>query len=270
MSRYPFLIEIEKQIRKKLSDDQSNEQLITRLAENYLQQGRLEEARKLFKQLSKTGSYPLSSLYTGELKNYQLDEFLIPQVRLVPDFLNETELAEIWNEVFSLEQFFSPARVHDKVDENLRSAKVIFEKKIPQSSKILKRKLNELITKNKDYKNLLKLDVFNSQLHLSRHLNQDFLSKHRDNDGNSTESKREWTYIYYFFKEPKAFTGGELLIYHTNPINHNFVQSFTRIIPKNNLLILFPSDFFHEVNQIKMESETPIKGRYTLNGWLSP
>jgi len=182
--------------------------------------------------------------------------------------LSEKHLREIWKEMHEVDHKFKPARVNNKVNNELRSAKVLYENDFPKSSQTLKQSIAELF-KHDDYDILSGFDVRKSQIHLAQDSDQDSLSLHRDNDGTQTESKRKWTYIYYFNQVPRAFEGGDLLIYNTNPIKHEKSQQYSRIAPQNNQLILFPSDFYHEVCKVKIETPGPFNGRFAMNGWLS-
>lgn len=45
--------------------------------------------------------------------------------------------------------------------------------------------------------------------------------------------------------------------------------AFTRIIPTDNMLILFPSDRWHSVSRVVVESGDPRDARWTVNGWFN-
>ena len=97
-----------------------------------------------------------------------------------------------------------------------------------------------------------------------------FYRIHRDDSGNleSPYRTRAISYVYYYHREPKPFTGGELLLYDTCPRTKRFARTrFSRIDPMRNTLVLFPSCYFHEI--------LPVHGvdrfedaRFTVNGWI--
>lgn len=265
-----FLQSIEQQLRFRLLKNKGNEDLWLRLAENLCQQGKLFDAKDIYEHLNTgtSATVPFFTLLNGKLEYQKVDELAPPVIRLVSDFLSEEHVQVIWKEMHEVNQIFKPARVRDLVNKELRSAKILYEKNFPKSSMILKQSIIDLFNHD-DYYLLSGFDVKNSQIHLAQHSDEDFLSLHRDNDGTQSESKRKWTYIYYFNQVPKAFEGGDLLIYNTNPIRHEKSQKYTRVTPQNNQLILFPSDFYHEVCKVKIENPSPFNGRFAMNGWLS-
>ncbi|WDE98826.1 2OG-Fe(II) oxygenase [Lentisphaera profundi] len=79
---------------------------------------------------------------------------------------------------------------------------------------------------------------------------------------------REITYLYYFYNEPKAFEGGDLVLFDTNRKTGACGDEFTRIAIKNNMLLFFPSDCWNQVTQLKSEGADFYSGRFTLNGWM--
>ena len=97
-----------------------------------------------------------------------------------------------------------------------------------------------------------------------------FYRVHRDdsNDLANPDSTRAISYVYYCHREPKPFAGGELLLYDTCPATKRFrKETFSRIDPMHNMLVLFPSCYYHEI--------LPVRGgdrfedaRFTVNGWV--
>ena len=97
-----------------------------------------------------------------------------------------------------------------------------------------------------------------------------FYRIHRDksNDPANPSSTRAISYVYYCHREPKPFAGGELLLYDTCPATKRFrKETFSRIDPMHNTLVLFPSCYYHEI--------LPVRGvdrfedaRFTVNGWI--
>ena len=80
---------------------------------------------------------------------------------------------------------------------------------------------------------------------------------------------RAISYVYYCHREPKPFTGGELLLYDTCPGTKRFARTrFSRIDPKRNTLVLFPSCYYHEILPVHCESDRFEDARFTVNGWV--
>lgn len=80
---------------------------------------------------------------------------------------------------------------------------------------------------------------------LSYYDNNDYYEKHLD--------LTAITIITWFFKEPKNFTGGDLLFSDYN----------IKITPENNKSIIFLSCYHHEVTPVKIkDTSVPVSGRF--------
>jgi SM-20-related protein len=89
------------------------------------------------------------------------------------------------------------------------------------------------------------------------------------NDNSSPmPSSRILTYIYYFFRDPAAFQGGQIRIYDSKIVANRWVAADTAVYlqPKNNMILLFPSRSLHEVLPIICPSRRFVDGRFTLDG----
>ena len=104
---------------------------------------------------------------------------------------------------------------------------------------------------------------------LTGHNDGNYYKIHNDNGSPDTAS-REFTYVYYFYREPKAFSGGELRIYDSKIENNYYVQADTyhTIEPRNNSIVFFRSRYLHEVLPIACPSRQFADSRFTINGWI--
>lgn len=97
----------------------------------------------------------------------------------------------------------------------------------------------------------------------------DFFKIHND----STHAKapsRKITFVYFFHREPVAFTGGELIIYESLHKNGESLPTGRkrRITPEQNSIVFFPSLCLHEVLPVHCRSRQFADSRFTLNGWI--
>ena len=78
------------------------------------------------------------------------------------------------------------------------------------------------------------------------------------------------SYVYYFHREPRQFSGGHLSLYGTVVENSSSVcgQRWFDIEPPRNSLIVFPSNCYHEVTPLQAAPGGLLDQRLTLNGWL--
>jgi SM-20-related protein len=97
----------------------------------------------------------------------------------------------------------------------------------------------------------------------------DFFRRHSDNTEEPIR-EREISYVYYFHREPKGFTGGQLRIYDSRFENGRYVaaDSFKTIFPRQNRIVFFPSSLVHELSPVHCRSRSFADSRFTLNGWV--
>jgi len=97
----------------------------------------------------------------------------------------------------------------------------------------------------------------------------DFFKTHNDNTHADAPS-REITFVYFFHREPRPFTGGELLIYDSR-ISDGIARPGRvrrRIAPKQNQVVFFPSCCLHEILPVRCPTQAFVDSRFTLNGWV--
>jgi len=107
------------------------------------------------------------------------------------------------------------------------------------------------------------------ELQMTVHRSGGFYKIHRDSSKEQSRSRRV-TYVYYFHRLPKRFTGGDLLLYDTNVGNDTYAPAFTRIEALDNSVVFFPSIYYHQVTTVQCETDDFADGRFTLNGWFHP
>jgi SM-20-related protein len=106
-----------------------------------------------------------------------------------------------------------------------------------------------------------------TQLTASNH--QEFFKTHSDN-GNIAVQTRQLTFVYFFYREPKAFSGGDLIVYDTVVRDGRHIPAgpLHVIHPRQNQIVFFPSYCLHEVTTVSCPSRDFADSRFTLNGWL--
>jgi len=89
---------------------------------------------------------------------------------------------------------------------------------------------------------------------------------HRDSEPYPDRSfLRSLTFVYYFFSEPKQFSGGDLILYGAEkPVGEP--KNFEVFEPKTNSLLLFPSRHYHEVTALQANTSDFAHSRFTLRG----
>jgi predicted 2-oxoglutarate/Fe(II)-dependent dioxygenase YbiX len=104
---------------------------------------------------------------------------------------------------------------------------------------------------------------------LTVHSDGDYFHVHTDNGDDQTRT-RVISYVYYFHRQPKRFSGGELVLFDTRVENGHSIAVGPPVViePEDDSLVVFPSGCLHEVRPVQMLSADPEDGRFTINGWV--
>jgi hypothetical protein len=162
-----------------------------------------------------------------------------------------------------------PARVGDdhRVDVVARSSWRLLhntlELKLPWFAGHIKSRLESVVRQL----GMRDFDCGEIELQMIAHLSGGFYKIHRDNSGDSM-CGRTISFSYYFYRQPKSFSGGDLLLYDTDLDTGKFGATFTRIVPDDNRIVFFPSSFCHQVTTVRIVKPDATFGRFALTGWV--
>lgn len=138
----------------------------------------------------------------------------------------------------------------------------------PEFEKLFNQKIAAILPDIFSKLGLPNFTIAHLETQLTAHNDGDYYRIHNDN-GTTESSDRILTYVYYFYQEPKAFSGGELRIYETDITTQIYYgDSFQTIEPRNNSIVFFPSAYMHEVVKIHCPSQEFAHSRFTINGWV--
>ena len=104
------------------------------------------------------------------------------------------------------------------------------------------------------------------ELQLTASNDGDFFRPHRDT-GSGATAARELTFVYFFHREPRRFTGGELRIFGEGTDPDHKVAPSVVVEPAQNEIVFFPSHLLHEVLPVYCSSRAFEDSRFTVNGW---
>lgn len=95
-----------------------------------------------------------------------------------------------------------------------------------------------------------------------------FINRHHDTATGASRHKRDRvvTVVYYFHREPRSFTGGELRL-TPRLAPPDGAPTHIDLTPGQNMLIAFPSWALHEVLRIGIPSGTYEDSRFAINFW---
>lgn len=185
----------------------------------------------------------------------------------VKDFLTWTELRDLFRYTIAQEGRFMPTSTTSA--DNAGHRQSLFISNFPEFSELMVQKITAVFPKICQSLEIEPFEVGTIESQLTAHNDQNFYKVHNDN-GSADTATRELTYVYYFYREPKAFTGGELVIYDTKIKNNHYVaaESYKKVIPFNNSIVFFLSRYMHEVLPVSCPSQSFADSRFTINGWL--
>lgn len=153
--------------------------------------------------------------------------------------------------------------------ENYRQSSLIFSYDFPEIYEWMKVRLLKHFSRICQQLNLAYFPITQIEMQMTAHNDGNFYKIHNDS-GSDITNTRTLTYVYYFYQEPKQFSGGELQLYDTVFSNHHpIAQTPNQLIqPENNSLVFFPSICQHEVLPVRCASQQFQHSRFTLNGWF--
>ena len=202
----------------------------------------------------------------AEAKKPQRADILPSNYVQLDNFLTQEENKTILNYVEQQEQNFVP---NSTTKGNLDYGKSLIVRSSTEFSELIIHRVKQIIPTIVSKLEISPFPIWNIENQLTAYNDGDYYKVHNDNGSPKTAS-RELSYIYYFHKEPKPFSGGDLLIYDSK-IEKNFyvkADSFKKIEPRNNSIVFFLSRYLHEVLPVSCPSKSFADSHFTINGWI--
>jgi SM-20-related protein len=199
---------------------------------------------------------------------------LPPPHFLVEDFLTPEEADYAMAHALAHEHEFTDATISAPTTQNDSSADYRFRRSrilnnVADVAPMVASKLPVLIPKLWAQLRLPNLALSKMEIQVTAHGDGDFFNTHTDN-GLPDIAHRHVSYVYYFHRMPKQFSGGHLRFYNT--LLEDGFNSCGALVadiePPSNSLMIFPSHCHHEVTPIQCGSAALQDQRLTLNGWV--
>lgn len=184
----------------------------------------------------------------------------------VDDFLSRADFEKVLAFALSQEATYRTATVTDTA-KDYRSAKVLFD--VSPIAPLFVPRIRAMTPMVLSLLDMQTFPIADIECQLTAHGTGDYFKRHNDN-GSPETAARTLTYVYYFNREPKGFTGGQLRMYETAIQDGFYTGGITSkdIEPRSNRLILFPSYCQHEVTPVSCPSGAFADRRFTVNGWV--
>ena len=181
-------------------------------------------------------------------------------------FLTASEVAWLMELTFAAESRFVPARLSDNREDYRHALMLPAPHELWQ---LMTGKIRAVMLDVLAQLRTPRFTVGNIDCQVTASVDGSYFKAHTDAGVNETV-KRQLTYVYYFNREPKGFTGGELRIYDDTIRNGKLAatDSFQVIEPRHNSIVFFQSPVMHEVMPVSMPSKQFRDARFTVNGWV--
>lgn len=185
------------------------------------------------------------------------------------DFLTSAEQQQLLSYALQHEADFVPSRVTTNEPGYRQSSVIDRHEQVEEFSAVFVNRLTAYLPYILRVFNIAPFAIGDIETQLTAHNDGHYFKLHPDNGCEQTGG-REITYVYYFYREPKAFSGGDLRLYDGRMDNGSYVpaESSNLIEPRNNRLIVFPSRCQHEVLPIRCATGAFADSRFTVNGWI--
>jgi len=274
-----FIEQLEQKLLQKLEKESNSIFYLNQLIEVYRKKGDIELAKKYCVNILKISPKNTKAIRLFKVLNNQRLELLenssevdAAPFKVIENFLPEGKLKDIELLISKNSSLFNSSTIHytnnDVVDETTRKSKVLSKKRIKPFSNFFQENLKKVIPKISQQLNVKLNENIEPELSLTMHLNGDFFNVHKDVLSNGMGSRRKLTYVYYYHSKIKKFKGGNLLLFDTDSSGNKYELNYTKIVPKRNSIIFFPSHCYHKVTPIKLASDNFLEGRFTINGWF--
>jgi Rps23 Pro-64 3,4-dihydroxylase Tpa1-like proline 4-hydroxylase len=210
---------------------------------------------------------------TGGIAVLDASDFSASHCVVLDEFLTSAELKALMQSIlerepqFQVSEVLSPGITGGAIDYEQRRSRVLMD--LGGHEKVITDRLLTCLPRvlQRWGRDPFAISRIESQITASNH--GDFFRCHSD-DGMPEVASREITFVYFFHREPKAFSGGELRIYDSAPENdgNRAVSSYRVIVPEQNQLVVFASGLSHEITPVRCPSGQFVDSRFTVNGWL--
>jgi SM-20-related protein len=213
------------------------------------------------------GAGPLSSNSSGAGRQGCAAQFVV-----LREFLLRDELAALLDHTLSHHADFRPATAQPRrvrqaiVLPYFRRARVLRE--LGRFSEVIAYRVESYLPWILERLGLAPFVVSRIEAEITASNDGDFLKKHVDSTA-ARFPRRVLNYVFYFHRQPRGFSGGELRLYHTSENGRRgFAPTFDTVQPENNHIVFFPPWVMHEVRPLRCPSRLLADSRFTLNGSL--
>ena len=189
------------------------------------------------------------------------------------NFLTDSENAALLRYALDSESLFVPTTVvssaRERQDHGHRSSKKL-SGSLGEWKPLLRQRFAHVFPEISKSVGLKEDTIDRIELEVVAHNHGDRFGRHLDTlyygKGGPEKTTRFLSGVYYFFREPRRFTGGELRLYPfgSSPPPDQFAE----VIPENKMAVFFPAFAAHEVLRVTCSSRLFADSRFAVNCWF--
>ena len=188
-------------------------------------------------------------------------------VAVLEQFLPEPAWQSLLQRVLASEARFQPAATHDRRADYRQSLVLdpppaLVQPVVERVRRVMPQILPAL--------RVPPITVGTVEAQVTASVDGSFFGVHTDADYDKVP-KRYLTYVYYFNRQPKGFSGGELRVYDDMLRNNKLAraETFSIVEPRHNRIVFFWARTMHEVVRVQVPSRAFADARFTVNGWIN-
>jgi hypothetical protein len=190
-------------------------------------------------------------------------------VIIVDDFIGRVGAEQLFHYAIAHESDFLPSKVavgHGGiVDESRRVSRVNHD--VGPLMPLIEPAIRKAVDEAVPGLGLVNVDSYLLEYELSWCGNGGFFKTHADTlYRDRLTNPRVITVVYYFYKEPRAFTGGQLCLYGLGADAAGSPRQ--EVEPRLDRAVFFPSWFPHEVLPVHSGSDLFADGRFAITCWV--
>jgi hypothetical protein len=181
--------------------------------------------------------------------------------RLYRDVLGADTNASILELAVGLQPHFEHSRVAPRrIEPRTRASTVVYDDRLTEVAPLVRANVEARLG---DALAELEIDEFEPtgfEIQLTSHNDGEFFRRHTDSCTYATAG-RTVAFVYYLHREPKAFSGGEVVFFGPD--------GQTELVdPPNDSMLIFDPRTPHEVRPVRCPARRFGNGRFTVNGWV--
>ena len=267
-------------LRRRLAGDPRNTDTLWELAEIHRRQGNFAAARSLLAGcLRGRGSDSLKAAWLhAMLSGNGAPEPAPGGIRPAPfvrmtNFLAPGECDRLLALGLAAREQLAPAKVgsDERLDPEVRVNLEICDRRTEKEIRLqIAPKVRSLVPEILARLRMDGIGRCSIEMSMRVYLDRGFYRAHSDNYSES-HRRRKLSFVYFIHREPRRFSGGDLLLHDTDTDEKAYSpERFSRIVPLRNSIVFFPCGYSHQVTPVQCGTDDFGDGRWAVNGHVSP